>query len=577
MSRGIFGRILWLHIAFFAVAVLFSELYITSVIHGSYVSDITSELSARINLIENDVSFDGGLRYDGLCRRVKALSGARMTVIADSGEVLGDSDAESLKMENHRDRIEVMRAREAGLGSSIRHSHTLGVDLLYVAKRTAGGGSTPGFIRLAVPLVQVDRAINSIRLKIVLTVLAVLLFTLALSEYFVNLLRRYLKRISEFSHSLAQGATGQQMYFEGAAEFEGITDDLNSMSKRLHEAFAQSESERMRLGVILQSVPDSLLILGARGTIRLASASASEFFHGLPLIGRQYLEVLRNHEVAALVDAAKASGELITEELKVDERYMLVRIAPLRFGLPEGEPDGAVMILHDITKERQLEEVRKDFIANVSHELKTPISAIRGFSETLLGGALDDRENAVSFLETIHSHAERMNSLIDDLMTISRIELGVIRIEKGPVQLDGAIRSVTALLDARAEAKGITLQSSVSPGLAEISADKNRLIQILTNLAENAIKFTDRGSVTIGSEISGGERYIFVRDTGIGVPQKFIPRLGERFFRVDPGRSRKMGGTGLGLSIVKHLVRAHGWHMRVESAEGRGTTVKIII
>ena len=576
MNRGIFSRILWLNIAFFAVAIIFSELYITSVIRDSYVGDITSELSARINLIENEVSFDGGRRYDELCRRVKALSGARMTVIADQGEVLGDSDAESLKMENHRDRVEVMRAREAGIGSSIRHSHTLDVDLLYVAKRTSGGGSAKGFVRLAVPLVQVDMAINSIRAKVIVTVLGVLLFTLAISGYFVNLLRSYLRRISEFSHSLAQGATGQQMFFEGAAEFEGITDDLNKMSKNLYEAFTQSEAERTRLGVILQSIPDSLLILGARGTIRLASASASKFFHDQPLIGRQYLEVLRNHEVAALVDAARQSGELITEELQVDDRYMLVRVSPLRFG-PD-EPEGAVMILHDITKERQLEEVRKDFIANVSHELKTPISAIRGFSETLLGGALEDRENAVSFLETIHSHADRMNSLIDDLMTISRIELGVIRIEKAPVRLEAAIKSVIALLRANAEAKGLSpLQQSIHPGVSEVFADNNRLIQILTNLVDNAIKFTDKGSVTIGSDISGDEKFLFVRDTGAGVPQKFLSRLGERFFRVDPGRSRKMGGTGLGLSIVKHLVRAHGWQMRIESAEGRGTTVKIIL
>lgn len=571
MSRGIFSRILLFHIVFFGFAVLFTEVYLTSVIRDSYVSTLSGELAARISLIERDVQFDDGLGYDELSRQIKALIAARVTVIRENGEVIGDSDSESSRMENHHGRVEVLQALEQGVGSSVRHSDTMGHDFLYVAKRATDAQGNVGVVRLAIPLVEVDRAINSFRMKIILTVAVVLLLTFGLSIYFVRLIRGYLINISEFAHCIAREPSGQQLYFEGAPEFEAITDDLNAMSKRLHKAFSEIEGERQRLEIILKSIPDALLILGERGEIRLASASASEFFGGQPLAGRQYLEVFRSHEVAALVDAARLEGALVTGEVPMDDKWLLVRVSPL-------PSDETVMILHDITKERQLEAVRKDFIANVSHELKTPISAIKGFTETLLDGALEDRENAGSFLKTIHTHAGRMNTLIDDLMTLSRIELGVLRVEKSTTIVSDAAQSVIDLLGKRAEAKGLALARAITPEGLMVEADRNRLIQILTNLADNAIKFTEKGAVTLGAEhLPDGATVIYVKDTGIGIPQKHLGRLGERFYRVDAGRSRNMGGTGLGLSIVKHLVKAHGWQMRIESAEGRGTTVKIII
>jgi two-component system phosphate regulon sensor histidine kinase PhoR len=214
-------------------------------------------------------------------------------------------------------------------------------------------------------------------------------------------------------------------------------------------------------------------------------------------------------------------------------------------------------------------------VANVSHELKTPITAIKGFADTLLEGAIDDKENALKFILTIKANSERINSLVDDLMIISKIELGVIKVEKSLIDITEVFETVTELFQDKAAAKKLFLQASPDPELLQINADKNRLIQILTNLVDNAIKFTEKGGVTFGMEKENGRAAIFVKDTGMGVPAKYLPRLGERFFRVDPARSRKMGGTGLGLAIVKHLVKAHGWNMQIESVHGQGTKVSI--
>jgi two-component system phosphate regulon sensor histidine kinase PhoR len=258
-----------------------------------------------------------------------------------------------------------------------------------------------------------------------------------------------------------------------------------------------------------------------------------------------------------------------------EEKYLSVRVSPLFY--KERELSGFVAVFHDITQIEKLEQVRKDFVANVSHELKTPITAIRGFADTLLEGAVDDKENALRFIQTIKSNSERINSLVDDLMIISKIELGVIKVEKSLVDVTDVLETVAELFRDKAEAKGLFLQVSPDPDIMQINADKNRLIQILTNLVDNAVKFTERGGVTFGTEKDGGRAVVFVKDTGMGVAAKYLPRLGERFFRVDPARSRKMGGTGLGLAIVKHLVKAHGWSMQIESVHGQGTKVSIFI
>ncbi len=575
MKRGIFRRIFLLYAVVMLLAVFFTEFYITDMVRENYLDGLRKNLAVEISLVAGRIDF-AQKDIDDYCRQLKQKTGARVTIIRADGTVIGDSNTDSSLMENHAHRPEVEQSLLYDTGSFIRHSHTLGYDFLYVAKRVMKNGDTAGFVRFAIPLKEVDTAVDVLRMKIIMIVIVALLATGIFSVSRIDHLRRLLHQITGFSRSLARGEIDKRLFLKDAGEFTEISENLTTMSEELQDMIGRNEEERKRLNEILKSVPDALLIIDSRGVIQLASTSSRDFFGEVGFTGKQFLEAVRSYEFSDLMDEVRKKLVPGTAEFRLDhpeEKYLSVKVSPLF--RKEGELSGFIAIFHDITQMKRLEQIRKDFVANVSHEIKTPITAIQGFADTLLEGAIDDRENAVRFLRTIKANSERMNSLADDLMMISKIELGVIVIEKAEVDIEDALRSVAATLNEKAAAKQLSLRISVDPSLKKISADKNRLTQILTNLIDNAIKFTETGSITAGSAEEGGRGYLFVEDTGVGVPKRHLPRLGERFYRVDPARSRKLGGTGLGLAIVKHLVKAHGWEMRIESVEGKGTTVKI--
>jgi two-component system phosphate regulon sensor histidine kinase PhoR len=578
MKVRIFRRIFLIYAVVLLMAGLFTELYITSAVRGNYISILQEHLVDMMPLIARTVSFSSP-NLDDLCRTLKHEVRARVTVILPDGRVTGDSDHDSASMENHANRTEVQQAMLLGTGVAIRHSETLNYDLLYVVKKIVSAGNEEGFIRLAVPLKQIDEAVNILRVKIITVMLAVLFVTLVVSVWQTDHLRRLLRQITDFSRSLSKGEIDKRLFLKNAGEFTEIADNLTAMSVALQETMTRGEEERNRLSVILRSVPDALLIIDSKGVITLSSSSAKDFFGNVTMPNMRFAEVVRNHEFSDLVELVRTgrSPGMTTFRIEYpEEKYLSVRVSPLFY--KENELSGFVAVFHDITQIERLEQVRKDFVANVSHEIKTPVTAITGFADTLLDGALGEKENAVRFIRTIKSNSERINALVDDLMTISKIELGVIRIEKTQTDVHGVFDNIAELFKTKAAAKNLFLRNASDPSLLQIEADKNRLMQILTNLVENAIKFTESGGVTFGIERGAdGRPFLFVEDTGIGVPAKFLPRLGERFFRVDPARSRKMGGTGLGLAIVKHLVKAHGWSMKVESVQGKGTKVKVTL
>ena len=576
MKRRIFGRIFLLYAITILALIVFIELFITDVVRNSHINDLQDHLVSQATLISNDVSFRAQTPLDKLCKRFKEQTGSRVTVIALNGRVLGDSDTESSLMDNHAGRPEIQQALRSGTGSSKRYSDTLRDELLYVAVRVPRGGIPSGFVRLSMELNAVEASINALRIKIIAVVVAMLLITGLISMGQLERIRRLTKQIGDFSRSLAAGALGNKLYLDRAGEFDEIAESLNTMSTELQHSIAANEEERKRLNVILRSVPDVLLILDGRGVVQLASSASRQYFGEAPLQGKQVFEVIRNPLFLALMDEARKKLTSGVSELRLDypeERYFSARVSPLSYH--ENELSGFVVILHDITVLKKLEQARKDFVANISHEIRTPITAIKGFAETLLEGALQDTEHAEKFLKIIKSNSERINSLVDDLMTISKIELGVARIEKTPVDIADAIEHVLTLLRSKAAEKNLYLKTDLPAETMKISADRDKLIQVLANLVDNSLKFTEKGGVTIGARMENNKPYLFVEDTGIGIPEKHLPRLGERFYRVDTARSRKMGGTGLGLAIVKHLVKAHGWDMQIESTQEKGTKVKI--
>jgi two-component system phosphate regulon sensor histidine kinase PhoR len=577
-GRNLFFRRTYIfYVAVFILALLFSEVYVTSVIRESHIENLRENMLKQGRLIAGAVDLGDAGDLDALCRAFKESVNTRVSLILPDGRVVGDSDVPHDKLENHADRPELQQAWLDGQGSSVRYSRTLGHDLMYTALRIGESDKPSGYVRLAVPLMKVQHDVNVLRLRIFLAVGLVLLLTSAISIVQTVRIRNLVGQVTDFSDYLADGVLDKRLMLEGVGEFDVIAGNLNSMAERLDRMVAENKEEKERLAVILRSVPDALLILDAENSIVMASAATREFFHsGEALTDRPVGEIIRSPEFFSLLDSVRHTGDARDAELMIEHpvpRDLIAKVSPL---MHQGKAmSGLIVLFHDITGMKQLDKVRKDFVANVSHELKTPIAAIKGFADTLMEGAIEDSENARRFLEIIKSNSERINTLVDDLMTISKIEMGVIRVEKAEVDVKEVMEQAVALLDEKARGKGLLLNVEIPENIQTIEADRDRLIQILTNLLDNAIKFTEKGNVTLGLGGEPEEHYIFVRDTGIGIPSKHLPRIGERFYRVDPSRSRELGGTGLGLAIVKHLVKAHGWEMKVESAERKGTEVFI--
>ncbi len=578
LKKGIFRRIFVLYALIMAAAVLFIELYITDAVRASYIQELSTNLAVQGRLIAKTIPFQSLSTLDTICRQIKQDAGARVTIITTDGVVVGDSDHDSQTMDNHAHRQEIQQTSLNGVGTSMRFSDTLKYDFLYVAVRVDRGSAPAGFVRLSLPLKEIDRAVNLLRIKILSVVFGILLAAALFSLGQIEHIRRLTRQIRDFAGSLAAGQVGKKLFMHREGEFDEIAESLNAMSEELKRSLAAHEEEKHRLNMILRNIPNALFIIDAKGQIVLSSLAARKLFGEIALQGKPFIEVVRNSEFLTLMETVRREEKSASAEIKLDsplEQYCIVQVSPLFYH--ERELNGFVAIFHDITQLKKLEQTRKDFVANISHEIRTPITAILGFADTLLEGALDDREHALKFLKTIKANSERINSLVEDLMTISKLELGVIKVEKSPVDVIGIVDEVLAVLREKAAAKNLTLKTALSPDAAPIEADRDRLIQILTNLADNGIKFTEKGSVTVGEARDNGIRCLYVEDTGIGIAQKHLSRLGERFYRVDPGRSRSMGGTGLGLAIVKHLVKAHGWDLQIESAPGKGTRVKILV
>lgn len=386
-----------------------------------------------------------------------------------------------------------------------------------------------------------------------------------------------LKELREFVDDLAWGNLGRRLYLKGTDQYSKLMKTLSSIAEQLQDRTHEADELRYRLGTVLRKIPDGLALLDEKEKVKLVNPVFERLFkmEETELVGKELGFVVDVPELVPLVREAKESGEKKIGEF-VDEGGRHIQTMVMPFSEAQGWYAGSVIIFRDITAEKRVDQVRKDFVANVSHELKTPITAVRGFTETLLDGAIDKREDAIRFLGTMKFQTERMERLIQDLITLSKIEFGAMPFDKKPVSLEPLVSDVFRVFEKRAAEKGIALRKEIHQDCSRPEADPARLEQILVNLLDNALKFTNGGSITVRAALADGKTCVLsVEDTGVGIPKKYLPRLGERFFRVDPSRSRELGGTGLGLAIVKHMVKAHGWRMEIQSEVGKGTEVRI--
>ncbi|HAD04588.1 MAG: hypothetical protein A2091_13195 [Desulfuromonadales bacterium GWD2_61_12] len=500
--------------------------------------------------------------------------GVRATLIASDGSVVGDSEVAAIDLgalDNHGNRPEVQAALADGHGMALRYSETLRREMLYVATRIVAERPEGGVVRLAVPLIAIEQAKSGLVASLTLA----LLLVVGLSLFLTQLAGRKIQALSEGVERFGAGDFRRRLPVESRDEFGTLAQTMNAMAERLQMQMAHLTAERGRLDAILRGMGEGLLVTDHDGTVRLTNPAFRELF-GVDdgALGRPLQELSRHPLLASTFRNVVENRCEQVAELTLpgsDGRVLLTHWVPLREG---GEQTGVVTVFHDITDIKRLERVRRDFVANVSHELRTPISVIRGYAETLVGGLIEsDPATATRFAAIIQSHADRLTSLIADLLTLSALEGSGNALDLEPLPLPPLAAHCCALLAKKAEERGVVFDCD---GVADwtVIAHRGRLEQVLFNLFDNAIKHAPSGSsVKLAARADGDLIEVSVADRGTGIPPEALPRLFERFYRVDAGRSRDQGGTGLGLAIVKHIVQLHGGRVWIESTPGQGTTV----
>ena len=502
-----------------------------------------------------------------------AASGARVTVIAADGRVLADSQADPRSMENHANRPEVLEALAVGEGRSARRSVTINRELLYYAVRQNTSEGSVTILRFALPSETVDEVLGSFRRRLWLASFFILLIAGGISLLFSRSFTGRVERLKDFSRRVAEGDF-RPLPRDGSGDaVEALGISLNRTAARLDRTIQTLTEERNLSSAILGSMVEGVAVVNGSERLVFANPGFAEIL-GLdvpPTSGSALVEVVRQTELLEAVRQVlggepRVQSEIVTGTLR--QHFFAITVAAVR----AGDTTGAVVVLHDITELRKLERVRRDFVANVSHEFRTPLTAIQGFAETLLAGAIDDPQNRTRFLEIILEHSRRLARLTEDLLMLSKMDAERLELEIRRLSVSQLIESCLETAQRRGAEKDLRISVNMPQGLPDIAGDRRRLAEVLQNLLDNAIQYTlPGGQIVVSAKAMEEQIILTVSDTGIGIPKADQPRIFERFYRVDVARSREAGGTGLGLAIAKHLVEVHGGRLWVESEVGQGS------
>ncbi|MCS7462564.1 cell wall metabolism sensor histidine kinase WalK [Paenibacillus doosanensis] len=585
------ARLTLIFIVLIGASVLAAGLFMARMLKESHIDALKTNMERELKVILVTIDWrQSGTEAEQIryfteqADRLKASADARVTYIRADGKVLGDSDHDPQDMENHLSRKEVAEAMQSGgFGTDMRYSVTLQRNMLYAAVPVKEGGQIQGFLRLAMSLEDVDASIRQVWYGVLIGLLAVFIIAGLISYRIAYSLTRPIEMITRVAYQITNMNYKARVHIRKKDEVGQLGQAINGMADSLQLQMNRILEDESRLKSVLENMISGVMMIDREGKIVLLNRSAEEIvgFSSHELLGKKFDEAKQQYEFTQLIQECIDSKEHIRDEMIFyypSERILEINLSPLSVG--EGEWAGVLIVLHDITAVRRLERMRSEFVANVSHELKTPIAAVKGFAETLLAGALNDKETARSFLQIIFDESERLNRLIGDILELSKIESKRIPLQFSPVHMHTFVANALNVMNAEAKKKSIELAMEVDEEMY-IEADEDRLRQILINLLSNGVNYTpEGGKVRVKVEPVEGsygpsgdyERIqMTISDTGIGIPKKDLPRIFERFYRVDKARSRSSGGTGLGLSIVKHLVELHKGTIRVESEVGMGT------
>jgi len=550
-----------------------------------YTQETELDLEARARLVIPQVQ--GSLQasqadyLDALCKQLGEQSQTRITMITLDGRVVGDSVEDPRRMDNHANRPEVIEALHGKRGVATRYSHTLQQTMMYVAMPVVEQDAVVGSVRTALPVKTLSLSIASAFYPIIYSGMGIALIATLISLWLSRRISRPLEEMKHGAERFARGELDGRLPSYNGAEMAGLAEAMNQMAAQLDDRIRTVVRQRNEQEAVLSSMLEGVLAVDKEERILRMNHTAADLLDIVPeeAIGRRILEKVRKPELQKFISEALRSQSGIEADISLiirgKKRFLQAHGTPLRDS--RGKDIGALVVLNDMTRLQRLENIRRDFVANVSHELKTPITAIKGSVETLLSGAMDEPDSAHRFLEIVARQADRLNAIIEDLLALSRVEQGEEQdgIELIRTDILQVLQSALQSCQVKAEEKRVHLDLGCPDGLlAPINAPL--LEQALVNLIDNAINYSSENSkVSVTATREDDNLKIQVQDWGSGIPNEYLPRLFERFYRVDRARSRKFGGTGLGLAIVKHIVQAHHGQIRVDSTPGEGSVFTI--
>ncbi len=560
MRNRIFFKMLAASALVVVVAAITMDVTIRRVWESSLRDEIQRGLTARTRLFANRVEIDRQRSLQDITSQEALAAGARATIIDPTGQVLADSEADPASMENHRTRKEFASALAGNIGIDERRSHTIGIPFMYVAAPVSGGA-----VRLAYPLSDVEAASRRVHRALLLGSLMAFVIVMLLAAVGAQYTARRLQRIVYFAERIAAGDLTARISATSVDEIGQVATALDKTARKVEESFLAVQTSQRQLETLLNSMQDAVIAVGADGRVQWANHRMEGLARQGARLHAPVVETVRDPQFLAAVRAATDGKKIASARATsiLAGRTFDVTAAPLPGG-------GAVAVLRDLTETERVEKTRRDFIANVSHELRTPLTSIQGYTETLLDTTADNGHTR-EFLEIVRKNAARMSRLTEDLLTLARVESGEQRFDPQPVApaelLNDAVESFQGMV--HAQGMELAIEETVD---TPVNADREAIHQVFSNLVENAIKYAGSGKrIVLGARPAERGVQFYVRDFGPGIASEHLPRIFERFYRVDKARSRESGGTGLGLAIAKHIVLAHSGAIRAESEMNHGS------
>ena len=517
---------------------------------------------------------------DRLCKEIGNSAQIRITVILPNGRVVGDSDKNPADMDNHADRPEFLKAVSGQAGSSLRYSRTLDKRMMYVALPLRSPERLEAILRISIPLTEVDEELSSIQDRITLGGFFIALFAALVCFYASRRISRPIEEMRKGAEHFAKGNLEFRLSLAGITETAELAEAMNLMAANLANQIETEVNQRNQIEAVLSSMSEGVIALDMDEHILSFNQAAADMLERLQAAAKNQSlqEIIRDSRLSEFVEKAQKSNIPVKEDIILyqnGERILNINASFLRDA--KEKRIGTLLVLNDVTQLRRLEKMRQDFVANVSHEIKTPLTAIKGFVETLQSGTKDNPEEAARFLSIIDKNVNRLGAIVDDLLHLSRIEkdneANLIQLTKTAVK--NIITSSIKICKTEAEAKQIEINFTCDDSL-EAMIEPVLFEQAMVNLINNAVKYSmEKSKIQINVVKTDSGVSCSIEDNGMGISKKHLSRLFERFYRVDKARSREQGGTGLGLAIVKHIVQAHGGHVTVDSTPGKGSTFTI--